>query len=276
MIDLKATTGLPLTLTHGKLVKQGNGQIHIPEPEHRTLTAIQPYLYAPKNQKGQKTVYLIYRGIYLNQHVKLWRAHNLRYDITIIYPGALGLEFPKTVGHNHILKPGTQISYPEIYEVLHGQAYFLLQRGGAETISEIYLVTGALKDKMIVPPGFGHVTINASKEPLVIANIFIDQVTSIYDYYKKHRGAAYYLLNQESPAHENALRLKNIFITKNPNYQNVEALKFAAPKTPFPEISTGPLYQNFISQPERFAFLINPEEFIRELAVENLLQNLPR
>ena len=40
----------------------------------------------------------------------------------------LGLEYTKTVGHYHPQIPGTDISYPEIYQVLEGSATYLLQK----------------------------------------------------------------------------------------------------------------------------------------------------
>ena len=40
----------------------------------------------------------------------------------------LGSEYVKTVGHYHPPVPGTDVSYPEIYQVLDGSATYLLQK----------------------------------------------------------------------------------------------------------------------------------------------------
>src|SRR5690606_42153599 len=73
-------------------------------------------------------VYYMFRDLVKNgSDLETIKAHHLRYDITIIPSGMLGSEYIKTVGHYHPRVPGTDTSYPEIYQVLEGSATYLLQ-----------------------------------------------------------------------------------------------------------------------------------------------------
>ena len=121
-----------------------------------------------------------------------------RYDITVIPPGRLGREFTKTAGHDHPLAPGG-ISYTEIYEVLEGEATYLMQKtkigeGKTARIEDVYFVKAKKGDKVLIPPDYGHITINAGTETLKMANWVCRHFHSTYDNIKSHFGGAYFLL----------------------------------------------------------------------------------
>ncbi|MBC7109835.1 MAG: glucose-6-phosphate isomerase [Archaeoglobi archaeon] len=115
----------------------------------------------------------------------------VRYDITIIPPKSLGVEFVKTKGHYHPeVRRG--MSYPELYEVLEGEAIFLLQKGEKGRIEDAVFVEASEGDKVMIPPNYGHVTINPSQRILKLANIVSRDFSSIYEPYERMRGACYY------------------------------------------------------------------------------------
>lgn len=116
---------------------------------------------------------------------------SVRYDITIIPPKSLGVEFVKTKGHYHPeVRRG--MSYPELYEVLEGEAIFLLQKGEKGRIEDAVFVEASEGDKVMIPPNYGHVTINPSQRILKLANIVSRDFSSIYEPYERMRGACYY------------------------------------------------------------------------------------
>ncbi|WP_301664617.1 glucose-6-phosphate isomerase family protein [Methanoculleus frigidifontis] len=99
--------------------------------------------------------------------VRRWLAEqNVRFDITVIPPGAVGGEYVKTKGHYHPLTPAG-IGYPELYQVLAGEAHYLLQR---KNLRDVVVVTAKAGEFVLIPPGYGHVTVNPGKENLVMAN----------------------------------------------------------------------------------------------------------
>src|SRR3989344_5983952 len=92
------------------------------------------------------------------------RANNLRYDITVLPPFRTGDEYNKTFGHYHPKIAVTDTWYPEVYEVLHGRAHYLLQNG-----SEFLVFDARPGDKCLMIPGFAHITVNPSlRETLVM------------------------------------------------------------------------------------------------------------
>lgn len=122
-------------------------------------------------------LYYMYRG--------LKKKGELRYDITLILPARLGREYSKTKGHFHIG------NYGELYKVLTGRGIFLLQKGKKE-VEKVYFVKGKRGDFILIPPGYGHVTINPSNKILKIANWVSEKCQSDYQSVEKKSGMCYY------------------------------------------------------------------------------------
>lgn len=105
---------------------------------------------------------------------------DLRYDITIIPAQMLGKEYVKTKGHSH--------PEEEIYEVLEGEAIFLLQKP-----PKVKIIRAKKGDVIKIPEGWGHVTINSSKtKTLKLGNWIKKTSKSNYDLFGKKQGACYY------------------------------------------------------------------------------------
>ena len=109
-------------------------------------------------------LYSMYRGLKTNG--------KLRYDETVVFPKMLGNEFNKTKGHYHIG------AYPELYMVLEGTAIYLLQKRNAEgNIEDVFAVTVKAGECAVMPPLYGHVTVNPSEtEELKMANLLFNTV----------------------------------------------------------------------------------------------------
>jgi len=137
-------------------------------------------------------LYYMYRDISLSRKDgEVLEKFRVRYDITVIPPKLLGVEFVKTKGHYHPeAKEG--LSYPELYEVLSGEACFLLQKLERGKIVDVVAVEASEGDKVMIPPNYGHVTINTGRKILKLANIVSRDFSSIYEPYEEMRGACYY------------------------------------------------------------------------------------
>jgi len=139
-------------------------------------------------------LYFMFRDLYLSRADKeKLLAQGLRYDITIIPPAMLGKEYIKTAGHYHPLLPGGAVTYPELYEVLEGEALYLLQN---EDHSDVAVVHASAGDKVLVPPGYGHVTINRSNKTLKMANFVARDFSSLYEPYRAKGGAAFFFTRE--------------------------------------------------------------------------------
>lgn len=262
-VDLQKISGLPIFLNKEKLELQFKGDFPFVKKSERSLEELRPYLKNPKANKGPDPVYYVWRYTHLASDNEKINSHNLRYDLTLMPAGMIGGEFVKTAGHYH--KP-----YPEVYEVLIGRAYSLIQSESA-----VYLAEVGPGEKFIIPPSFGHNTINVFNEPLLIANFVSEK--AIYDYnpYKNNRGAMYYfladgkmidLVRSQTPkasADARARRTSNgVDIVKNPNYDFVPEIKKIRAKE-YPEfglVKNQPLY-SLVNNLEKLRFLNYPEEF---------------
>jgi len=169
----------------------------------------------------------------------------LRYDYTIIPPAKVGTEFIKTFGHYHPKANG--ISYPEIYEVLKGEALFVLQKPRKDGIEDVIVVRAREGEKVIVPPDYGHVTINPTNKELRTANWVYNRFSSIYGPYRNSRGACYYYTEDGW--------------IENPNYKGVPEIRFAKPKKVLDLSKSEEMYR-LIKDPERLMFLIKPEKYM--------------
>ena len=188
------------------------------KPGIRRLFDMKDVIYDRKwlSNAENSELYYMYRELSLSKKDAIaMKEHGLRYDITVIPPQMLGCEFVKTAGHYHPLVPGTQITYPEIYEVLGGEATYILQKPDNEGINDVILVKADAGDKVIIPPGYGHLTINASNKVLKMANWVARDFESIYQPIKEKGGGAYFILDKG--------------MVKNPQYEHVPEIKPGKP-----------------------------------------------
>ncbi len=244
-MDLKC--GLPIEFDGEKLIFKG---IPAVAPRFRKAGELKGVLFDKSFAQFDKTIYLMYRNIRLPRHASLFLKNSLQYDITVLLPEMLGDEFPKTLGHYHSLSK--TVSYPEIYEVLGGRAHFLLQKG-VGMIEDVVVVEADKGDIVVVSPDYGHVTINPGSEALVMSNLIFTGVKPDYDSITAKGGAAYF-------------ETKNGFV-KNPscNAPELRIINASGIKKRFLG-SPKPMYEIFVSEPEKFGFLREPEKHLGELA----------
>jgi glucose-6-phosphate isomerase len=166
------------------------------EPDIRLLYDMSEVIYdkAWLAKAENVELYYMYRDLFLSRADRdTLIDQGLRYDITIIPPAMLGMEYVKTAGHYHPLPPGGRVSYPELYEVLEGSAVYLLQKRDLSDVVAVYASAG---DKVLVPPDYGHITINWSNRILKMANLVDRSFSSIYDPIKERGGGAYFYTTQ--------------------------------------------------------------------------------
>jgi len=194
-------------------------------------------------------LYYMYRDMYKSRpDMETIKKHNLRYDITVIPPNMLGCEYIKTAGHFHPNVPGTDVSYTEVYQVLKGEATYLLQKMDGGKVTDVVVVKAEAGDNVIIPPDYGHITINASSGVLKMANWVCREFSSVYDSVKEAAGGAYYLLETG-------------FVV-NPNYDDVPPIR-DLPPTNFPDFGfiKGKDMYELVADIEKLEFLTAPQDF---------------
>lgn len=195
-------------------------------------------------------LYYMYRDLYLSRADKdRLLMQGLRYDITIIPPGMLGCEYIKTAGHYHPIVPDGSVTYPELYEVLEGEALYLLQNLDQSDVVVVYATAG---DKVLVPPGYGHVTINRSNKTLKMSNFVGWNFSSLYEPYRERAGAAYFFTKDgwiKNKRYEHAGTLRRI---DAPDSSRLKKLGLTKDKEMYP----------LMREIGLFDYLIRPEEHL--------------
>lgn len=215
---------------------------------------------------NNRPLYYMYRDLYRSRDKEVIHDNDLRYDITVIPPAHLGREYVKTKGHYHPVA-ANGVQYPEIYEVIAGTAHYLLQKkansgnsqssldrangssSSSGTITDVVVVDAEAGDKVIIPPGYGHITINPGDKPLKMANWVSSRFESQYQDMVEKRGGAYY----ETVAGD---------FVRNHNYDDVPNLRKADPAE-VPDLKIRkktPMYK-LIRAPDNLAFLNRPHKF---------------
>ncbi|KGK98298.1 glucose-6-phosphate isomerase [Methanococcoides methylutens] len=195
-------------------------------------------------------LYYMFRHLSKSEaELKTINKQHLRYDITVIPPGMMGREFVKTAGHYHPNVPGEDISYPEVYQVLEGEATYLLQKHEVDDIIDVVVIKAKAGDIALIPPEYGHVTINASDEPLKMANWVCCDFASSYVPFRDMEGGAYYLLDKG--------------FVKNPRYEDLPELRYITP-VDIPEfgLTCGRDMYELINDTDKLRFLKQPQDFV--------------
>ena len=220
----------------------------LPKPSVRDAEDLMEVL-ADRSCTATGPVYYMYRDISRSDADRRWlSAQDLRFDITVIPPREICGEFIKTKGHYHPDNP-LGIGYPEIYEVLDGMAHFLIQN---RDFSDIVMIAAAAGEIVVIPPGYGHVTINPSKNTaLQMANIVSTRFESDYRGYESLHGAAYFE------------KVKEGFV-KNPAYTAPSSLRFVtvSQKAACSGTFSAPLYNLIEQQAPSLEFLNRPEKYL--------------
>ncbi|OGM93340.1 hypothetical protein A2372_03030 [Candidatus Wolfebacteria bacterium RIFOXYB1_FULL_54_12] len=247
MLNLKKQSGLQLTFDDDA-IKFGKDVVG--EPVHaRTLEDARPYLMDKTATSRRKNLYLMYRDVHCLQDESLFKKHGIRYDITVLFPGTLGGkkgEYIRTIGHTH---PAA-----EIYEVLAGEAMFAVQQIGAKQ-NDVFYIAAAKGEKVLIPSGYGHITINVGTGPLILADLFSDSIKSDYSFFKKRRGTAFWVLPSPWEA-------EGMTLAENMSHKDAGEVALGVPadlsKLGFPKKT--PLYTLFTEDPIRFDILTNPKK----------------
>lgn len=234
MLDLSALAGLPVCLAaDGTLAPSGD--VAWSDEGVRTLADLVPVGLCPPADGAGSVAYRMYRGLALAAHRPLFEFQRLRYDLTILC-GDGGGEPVRTFGHTH--PPG----YGEVYQVLAGVACFLLEwRDPPRCVA----VTAEQGQAAYIPPGYGHVTVNAGPGSLALANLVSVEFDSCYDWYRERGGPAFHPVRTAGgPA----------WVANSRCLQLPQLERALAAQSEW-SFACKSLYQAFLAAPERFAFL---------------------
>ncbi|MBI2079367.1 glucose-6-phosphate isomerase [Candidatus Micrarchaeota archaeon] len=206
----------------------------------RKLQAMSDVLMDPVFGKTEDefNAYYMYRSVY--------QKNDIRFDITLLPSRLIGKEYTKTYGHYHPKPKHQDLAYPEVYQVLKGEAAFVLQNKTKGGGVEVILVKAKEKQVVLFPPNYGHVSINTGQGPLVLSNLVYDKFKSDYSDYKMNKGAAYYYT-------EDGLIQNTNYVIKS--FETTDVYQINKKYGFFSD----DLLNEFYKFPEKFEFLKDPD-----------------
>ena len=210
MINLSKILGLPILFDEKNLDFKFDGDFAPMRKTERSLDELKPFLKNFDAKNGPDPVYCVWRNICLKEEEESIKNSGLRLDLVVMPPGKINDEFVKTAGHYHL-------SYPEMYFILYGRAYILMQsyNENPKALKSVRLTEAGAGEQVFIPRDFGHNTINIFNEPLLFATLRDENTVSDYELYKNTHGASYYFLDNGNL----------VDIVKNPNYDSIPELK---------------------------------------------------
>lgn len=147
--------------------------------------------------------YDVYRGLSFAEDQERLAADQYQYDITIIMSGTIGRERKKTSGHYHGYNDTRRNTHPELYEVIKGTAAYILQKSPDFAVAPKDLLVDDLivavvkeGESIIVPPNYGHCSINIGDGPLVFSNLAYKPCAVHYDTVQFYHGMARYIVEE--------------------------------------------------------------------------------
>jgi glucose-6-phosphate isomerase len=263
-IDLSPIAGFPLGFdTHGLDITTNRFVFTRQARGYQNMAAV---LMDPSNTDQQAELYWTYTLSTASAFTPLFEQRRLTFGLVLLPPGKMGREFIKTHGHYHSCMPGSQIGYPEVYTHYFGELYLLMQRRTAPhstRLSDCLLYKMIPGQSIMIPPGYAHILINPSSEPGLMAGLY--SLDSVHDYapIDRMRGAGYYLVEQDGRKR----------IVANPCYTDLPALRdlTQADIPPFaPPDAEQPLWTSFVTDPERYGFLFDPNAARLQFSDEDL------
>lgn len=282
-LPIKEFAGLDISVDAETFAIRLGSNIEAGQQSVRTWDEMREFAVASDIQPSRHEIYYVARNIAQRSDADRIKTAHLRYDITIIPPGMFVAhqrqnsplagrrsEYFRTAGHYHPIKPGTSIGFPEVYEVLYGHGYFVIQRPdpkNAGILLEVYAVEAAPGEKIVMPPGFGHISINAFNQPLILSNWIADTFEYDYTPYKRFMGGGYWLVE--------GLVRNTIEFEKNTNYTEVPNIIKLRPKE-LPEFGLAkrrPMY-SLVQDIEKLSFLSSPEDFVKDVTIERCFRML--
>lgn len=251
------TSGLPLSYDNSYKI-HWDSTMQIAGTGSKTVADMRDLLLDPNYLPADEPYYDVYRAIIHPEDEHVFKQYNKRYDITAIMPSPMEGECKKTAGHFHSYLPGIHCSYPEVYEVLSGTAMYILVKVNDHTlpdeqliIEDVRLATVHAGETIIIPPLYGHASINIGDGPMIFNNVCTLENKSDYSLVRSHHGMPYYVVKEKG----------HLKFVKNPSYKMdipEPRLMRVRENEEYGILFNNPVYHEFLKRPQAFSFLENP------------------
>lgn len=223
-------------------------------PAHAEQRYLKDILHSLADAKaeGPEIVYSIAMDVGKKNDQADLVERELLFGVVAYADGSIGEEPVKSQGHIHSISKACQMSTPEVYEIWSGEAIIYMQERAVDDPGRCYAVRAKAGEVVIVPPGWAHCTINASKtERMVFGAWCVRDFGFEYADVKAHNGLAFY------PKFDSE---DKIIWEQNTTYQAEELIE-KAPRM-YSEFLIEPLlpiYQQYEQRNDQFDFVVRPD-----------------
>lgn len=257
MIDLQNIFGIGVTLNEENGELQFAEDVVCEQSSVKMLSQVTSLLRDDRILKDEVS-YRFYMNIMKKEDEAVFKEHHVTNGITIIMPGTVNGECRKNSGHFHRLCEGHRLPYPEAYEILYGEAMFLLQKAANSDINEeleledVRAVVLKQGEKLIVPPCYAHCAVNIGESIMAFGNLAVPCPLN-YEPIQKKRGFFTYVMKQNG----------KLILLPNPAYKSPMDIQMVSAKED-PALGMDfhtPLYTSFVNDPSMFAYLDDPETY---------------
>lgn len=223
-----------------------------PDVEKRKLDDIRKTLMDPMCE-GPDVVYTIAMDVGNNEDKEDLIQRQLLFGACIYSDGKLGNEPVRSQGHVHAISPSCMSSTAELYEIWEGEAIIFMQSSTSDDPGRLFAIKAKEGDKVIVPPGWAHYTVNANPDKQMVFGAWcIRDYGFDYKEVREHGGLAYFPVFNEETIH---------FIV-NPLYETKELIiKEPRIYDEFNVDAQMPLYTQYLEDKNRFDFVTNPNAY---------------
>jgi glucose-6-phosphate isomerase, archaeal len=254
-MDLSTVSGLALSIdAQGRL--QVGSEVVVDEYRTRVFDELTPVYLDPQACRGQQVAYEMFNGVYARKDSPRLARLPVRYELTLFPALKIGPEYVKTLGHIHLPESRSGIDHPEICEVVLGRAHFFFMKLDPDRASaaEAFFIEVSAGQKIIIPPGYDHLTINPGPGPMLFSDVVALGVQGNYERIKAAGGAAYLEIERNG----SAAFIPNPRHTSHPPLRQVGVMEFPE----YHLTAEQSLYSAFVdTQAQDWEFLWRPELF---------------
>ncbi len=244
MIDLADSAGFGVRLDPAALTLEFGPGITTAPPVVRRLEEVRPLLRDPQ-ASGPDHLYTIYMDIRVPRVCDVLRANGLGYGAVVYNHGALGREALRSQGHVHSVAADSGLGYSELYEFWHGRGLVYMQDAATPDVTDVIVVEAGPGDKVAIPPGWAHSTVNVGGGPLVFGAVYALDARLLYDPLRQLQGTAHYVLADGT-------------LEPNPRYRSVPQARRSAPHR-LPDVGVESGRPALAGDVARLAFVSRPE-----------------
>lgn len=246
LIDLATRAGFQVRLDPEALTLEFGPGITTAPVVVRRLDEVRPLLREPE-ATGPDHLYTIYMDIRIPGVCDLLRANGLGYGAVVYNHGALGKEALRSQGHVHSVALDTGLGYSELYEFWHGHGLVYMQDAATPDVTDVIVVEASPGDKVAIPPGWAHATVNLGDGPLAFGAVYALDARLLYDPLRQLQGTAHYVLVDGS-------------LEPNPRYRSPPKARRCAPHR-LPEVGVESGRPALAGDVARLAFVSRPERY---------------